>query len=442
MRQSPKLDVVLVPIEKIVPFANNPREHPPEQVAAIVNSITHFGFTNPVLLNSEYEVVAGHGRVLAAPIAGLDEVPCIILNHLTEAEQRAYRIADNALQARSRWTPDLLATEVAFVLESDLDFSVEDLGFEVPELDFILSSSDKRTTQPGERKAEEIEEPDRSIAPVSRVGDIWSLGSHRVACGDGCDSAVYLALMADELAEAVISDPPWNLASRMFSGKGKYKFGDFVMAAGEMSREEFRAFLRKMFECQARFCLPGALVMNFIDWRSVADMIWAGEPIFDRLENICVWAKTGGGGMGGIWRSRHELIVVFRGKGGKARNNVQLGKHGRNRSNIWEYPSPSVFGSQRENLKFHPTGKNLEMIADAILDCTKRGSIVLDPFLGSGTAILAAAKTGRIGRGIELDPSYVDVAVKRISEALGRPAIHQDGRTFDEVRTDREIGEE
>ncbi|MBP6110957.1 MAG: ParB N-terminal domain-containing protein [Sphingobium sp.] len=429
------LSIVEIPIDTIVPFATNPMEHPTGQISMLKRSMTRFGFTNPVLLTPDNVVIAGHGRLIAAKELGCTHVPAIILSGLTEAEQRAYRIADNAIALKGKWALDLLAIEAQYVLDAGI--APIELGFEMGELDFAIEGAKKEKA-----KAEEpVPEPARTGPPVSRVGDLWTVGLHRILCGDARDPACYRILMGGEKADMVLTDMPWNVpVNGHVSGLGKIKHPEFPMASGEMGKEEFASFTTIVFQNQADFAKPGALVLEFIDWRSVAMMITVGETIFDRLMNICVWVKPSGG-MGSLWRSRHELVCAFRVKGGKHANNVRLGKFGRNRTNVWEYAAPNGFGSERENLKIHPTAKNVEMLADAILDCTQRGGIVLDPFLGSGATILGAQGVGRIGRGMELDPYYVDLAVQRITKEIGNEAVLADGRTFAEVTSERHGGE-
>lgn len=401
----------------------------------IAGSIGKFGFNNPVLISSDYVLIAGHGRVLAAIQLGMETIPAIILSHLSDAQQRAYRIADNAIMLKGSWSPELLEKELTFVFANEPELDSFDIGFEVAELDGYLTCAAKR--EMSDAVTEQVQEPDRAQRPVTMLGDVWWLGNNALACGSALDLQVYVKVLGDAKAHMTISDMPWNVPiDGHVGGLGKIKHQEFIMGSGEMTHAEFRQFIHCALENQEKFSAPGALSFQFIDWRSVADMIEIGRENYEALVNICIWVKPSGG-MGSMWRSRHEMICVFRTKGGKHRNNVQLGKFGRNRTNVWEYASPSSFGTERDNLKLHPTCKNVDMIADAILDCTRRGNIVLDAFLGSGTTILAAHKVGRIGRGIELDPHYVDLAVCRIAKETGFTAKLPDGRSFAEVREAR-----
>ncbi|WBX86204.1 site-specific DNA-methyltransferase [Sphingosinicella microcystinivorans] len=429
-------ELVDVAIDSLKPYPHNPREHPERQLQMLEASIRAYGFNNPLLLAPDLSVIAGHGRLLAARRLGMTHVPAIVLPHLDEAMQRAYRVADNQLALKGEWSFELLRQEVAFVME--LDIEPLSLGFETPEVDILLLGPNGGADESG--AAEAVPDVDRDRAAVSRPGDLWSIGRHKVLCGDARQRSSYELLLGTARAAAVISDMPFNVPVQgHVGGLGKVRHPEFPMASGEMSRPAFKAFMAEVFRPQAAFSAPGALNFQFIDWRSVGDMIAVGEEVYDTLVNICVWVKPSGG-MGSLWRSRHELVCVFRAKGGKHVNNVMLGRHGRNRTNVWEYAAPSGFGPERDKLELHPTCKNVDMIADAVLDCTRRGDVVLDAFLGSGTTLLAAARTGRAGHGIELDPYYVDLAVTRLAEATGQEARLADGTLFSTVRENRAGG--
>lgn len=422
-----------LPISQIVPYASNPRLHSARQVEMIEASILKFGMVNPVLVTASHEIIAGHGRLAAAKKMGMQTIPAIILSHLTEAEAKALRIADNAIALKGEWSLELLGQELELVTSYDMDIKPIELGFETGEIDFHIETG--RSAQVDQTEVAPPE-PLRGEPAVSRPGDQFLIGPHKVICGDARNPDVFKTLLDGKLADAVISDQPWNLPANAISGLGVSKHADFVMASGEMSLTEFSAFTHTVLSNQARACKPGALVYQFIDWRSVDLMISAGNAEVGELINICVWVKQSAG-MGSLYRSQHELVCVFRVPGGKSKNNVQLGVYGRNRANVWKYQAPTGFGGEREKLQMHPTCKNEKMIGDAIMDCTDRGDVVLDAFLGSGTTILAAHQTGRVGMGIELDPYYVDLAVGRIAEATGKTAADADGRTFEELRAGR-----
>lgn len=417
-----------VPTDDIKSYAANPREHPPAQIKMLKAGIERFGFNAPVLVTPEYLLIAGHGRLLAARELKMPQVPAIILPDLSEDEQRAYRIADNAISQKGTWSAELLFAEASYILDCDLDLGALDLGFETGELDVEFARSNSSKV----RAEEAVPPPCRSEPPVSRLGDVWTIRNHKLACADSIEAASFDLLLGTERADTVISDMPWNRPNDDISGLGKTQHPAFQMASGEMTRSEFKAFMRTAMTHQAGASKPGAVNMQYIDWRSVADMISAGEEVYDALINLCVWVKPQGS-MGSLWRSRHELVCIFRVKGGKHSNFVELGKHGRNRTNVWEFSAPSALGPERANLAFHATCKNIEMIAEAIKDVTPHNGIVLDAFTGSGTTLLAAERTRRRGRGIEIDPYYVDTAIRRLQEECQADAVRHDGRTFNDI---------
>lgn len=428
LEKCPQVDLAL---DQVHLSDGNPKLHPERQLAMLEASFRRFRHMSPVLVAEGGEVIAGHARVMVARRMGLPSIPAIVLPHLNEAERRAYRVADNAIAEKGQWSIELLASELELLTSVELGFDPIEIGFETGELDRLVLGTPTVPVSPADAA-----EPRRSSPAVARLGDIFIVGRHTVACGDSKDPATFAAVLNGRKAQAVISDQPWNLAARFISGKGRVFHPDFVECAGELSPAEFEAFTQTVVANQAAHCAPGALMFQFIDWRSVDVMIAAGKKCAGELANICVWVKQSGR-MGSPWRSQHELVCVFRAPGGKSRDNVKMGVYGRNRTNVWRYDAPSAFGSQRDKLKLHPTCKNESMIADAILDCTDRGDVVLDAFLGSGTTVLAAHMTGRVGVGIELDPHYVDLAVSRIAEATGEEPIHQSGKTFRALASER-----
>lgn len=425
------LTIIQLALDDIQGYTQNPREHPKKQLAMLAKSIRRYGFNNPVLVTRLHELIAGHARVEAARACGLTSVPAIVLPHLSEAEQRAYRIADNAIQLKGKWSMDLLRKEVEFLLDDEFVFDSDEIGLETGEVDFLLADG---PTDEGSPQA--VYPPRRNHPAICKSGDVWECAGHRIICADALDQRSYAALMGDELAAAILTDMPWNRrVAGEIGGLGRVHHPEFAMASGEMSSDEFSDFMRQAFRHQASFSRRGAVCMNFIDWRSVADMIKVGESVFaEDLLNLCVWVKQSGG-MGSLWRSRHELVCVFKSGTEKHVNNVMLGKWGRYRTNVWEYAAPSAFGSERSNLEFHPTSKNVDMLAEAIMDVTDRGDLVLDQFLGSGATLLAAHKVGRIGRGIEIDEHYVDVCLERLIELTSADAINQSGESFTALRS-------
>jgi len=417
------------------PRATNPRIHSKKQIRQISKSIELFGFINPVLIDGNGGLVAGHARVAAAILLGIETVPTIRLADLSDAEIRAYVIADNKLAENAGWDRELLAIEFQGLLELELDFDVTITGFETPEIDILI----------GELQAAEEEDPAdeapelRDGPPVTRAGDIWSIGKHRLICGDATDPEAYARLMDGAEAQMIFTDPPYNVPIEgHVSGLGKVKHREFAMASGEMSEAEFTEFLATVFRNQAGHSADGAIHFVCMDWRHLGEVLAAGRSAYSELKNLCVWAKTNGG-MGSLYRSQHELIFVFKSGSGPHINNVLLGKHGRYRTNIWSYAGSNSFGKDRDaELALHPTVKPVKLVADAILDCSKRRGIVLDPFAGSGTTLIAAEMTGRRGYGIELDPRYCDVIVRRMAGALKIEATHAaTGKSFAEIARER-----
>jgi DNA modification methylase len=415
------------------PRATNPRTHSNKQIRQIADSIEQFGFTNPILIDREGGIIAGHGRVAAAKLIGRENVPTIRLEDLSEAQIRAYVIADNRLAENAGWDRELLAIEHQGLI--DLDFDPTLTGFEAPEIDILI----------GELDANEEDDPADEVPavadgpPVTRLGDIWCIGKHRLICGDARDPAVYSRLLNGEEAQMVFTDPPYNVPiDGHICGLGKVQHREFAMAAGEMSTAEFTGFLSTAFSNLAEASIDGAIHFICMDWRHIGEVVAAGNAAFSNLKNLCVWTKTNGG-MGSLYRSQHELVFVFKNGTAPHINNVELGKHGRYRTNVWNYSGINSFGKDRDaELALHPTVKPVALVKDAILDCSKRDGIVLDAFAGSGTTLVAAEKSGRRGYGIELDPRYCDVIVRRLAAAAKVEAIHAaTGKPFAEIERDR-----
>jgi DNA modification methylase len=405
----------------------NPRTHSKRQIQQIADSIRRFGFVSPILIDSNDSIIAGHGRAAGAKLAGFSRVPTLRVSHLSEAEIRAYVIADNKLAENAGWDRGLLALELQ-ELSIELDFNLTDLGFQTPEIDLLLQSQ-----EPDEEPAAPPLEPNANA--ITRRGDLWLIGDHRVYCGDALDPQAYQQLLVAEKAGCVFTDPPYNVPiDGHVSGLGEVHHREFAMANGEMSSPEFQCFLLRVFHNMAASCRDGALNYVCMDWRHARELLEAGAIAYTELKNLCVWAKTNGG-MGSLYRSQHELVFVFKHGSGPHINNVELGKHGRNRTNLWTYAGMNSFGMDRDKeLAMHPTVKPVALVADAILDASERGDIVLDPFCGSGTTLLAAHKTGRRGFGIELDPLYVDLIVRRLHNVYGIEArLQNTGATFVEV---------
>jgi DNA modification methylase len=415
----------------------NPRTHTPRQIRQIARSIDQFGFNVPVLVDATLKVIAGHGRVMACQQLGWSEVPTIALEHLSDAQAKAFAIADNRLTENSKWDERLLAQQLQELSLLDLDFNLEVTGFDMGEIDLRIEGL---VAQPedDDDPADVLPEP-QTGSSVTRPGDLWLLDRHRVYCASAVEEASYGAIMQDEKAAMVFTDPPYNVAIQgNVSGLGTIRHREFMMGSGEMSEAEFARFLADACSLLARHSADGALHFVFMDWRHMAELLAAGRRVYAELKNVCVWVKNHTG-MGALYRSRHELIFVFKYGRAAHRNNVQLGSFGRDRTNVWLYPSPRTPTDEGNLLALHPTVKPVRLVADAILDCTARGDIVLDGFLGSGTTLIAAERVGRRCYGLELDPLYVDTVVRRWQALTGESARHAaSGRPFNEIQAEAE----
>jgi DNA modification methylase len=436
------LTVVYRRIEALKPDPANPRLHSKKQIRQIAHSIETFGFNVPVLVDAELKVIAGHGRLLAYGELGWTEVPTLCLDHLTPAQARAFMIADNRLTEIASWDDKLLAQQLKDLSLLGLDFSIEVTGFEIGEIDLRIAALEDMPEQADDDPADAVPElPMRP--PLSKIGDVWLLGRHRVMCGNALDAAAFAALMGEERAAVVFSDAPYNVAiDGHASGLGAIHHRPFPMASGEMDKEAFTAFLSQACRNLAAFSADGSLHYLCMDWRHLDELLAAGRDAYGELKNLCVWVKDNAG-MGSLYRSQHELVFVFKQGRGSHRNNVQLGQFGRNRSNVWRYPGVNSFarcGEEGNLLALHPTVKPVAMVADAILDCSARGDIVLDAFLGSGTTVIAAERTGRRCFGLELDPGYMDTIVLRWQALTGETACHAvSGGSFDDLAREAEV---
>lgn len=427
--------ICLEPITRLKPYANNARTHSKQQIRQIARSIQTFGFVNPVLVDAEGGIVAGHGRVEAAKLLGMNEVPTIRLDHMTPEERQAYILADNRLAELAGWDKEVLAIELQHLLsfESQLDITVT--GFETAEIDLLIESLDTKADTD-----DDIPPIDETAPAVSVPGDLWILGDHRLLCGDALEQPAYKQLMTDGPARLVFSDPPYNVPiAGHVCGKGAVEHDEFAMASGEMTEPEFTTFLTTALTHMAEFSMPGALHYLCMDWRHMSELLAAGKSVYSELKNLCVWNKNNGG-MGSLYRSKHELVFVFKYGTAPHVNNIELGRYGRYRTNVWDYPGVNTFREGRmDELKAHPTVKPVALVADAICDASHRGERVLDAFGGSGTTLLAAERVGRKARVIEIEPRYVDVTIRRWEQMSGMTAIHeQTGRSFDEVAIRRQ----
>lgn len=408
--------------------ANNPRIHKARQINALAKSIQTFGFNIPIAIDSAGMVVSGHARLEAAKKIGLEQVPVIYLDHLTPVQIKAFSIADNRLSEMSSWDDNLLAIQLQELSLVDLDFDLEATGFTVGEIDLRIEGLGNAHDDVDDKLP-----PMQTGPAVTQPGDLWLLGEHRLLCGNAQESKSFEQLMDSKLAGMVITDPPYNVKVQgHVGGKGKIKHQEFVMASGEMSSVEFTQFLKTTFDLLTKHSIQGSVHTIFMDWRHLPEIIEAGQSTYSAMLNMCIWVKNQAG-MGSLYRSQHELAMIYKNGTASHQNNVQLGRFGRYRTNVWQYGGIQTMrhGEEGDLLAMHPTVKPTQMIADAILDCSKRHDIILDPFLGSGTTLLACERVRRRCYGMELAPNYVDTAICRWQIMTGEDAVHAvTGQTF------------
>ena len=425
-------EVEMLAPSSLRPAKRNARTHNEAQIDLLANSILHFGVIRPVVIDDRNRIVAGHGVWEAAKKLGLKRIPVIRVSHLSETQLRAYALADNQLATKSGWDRELLSIELRDLQlalpEIGLDLAIT--GFDPGEVDSVLEDFGDGAANP----ADEIPELEDGPA-ISQAGDLFVMGRHRLLVGDARDAAAYDQLMQGEVAEMGIHDPPYNVRIQgNVGGRGRIKRREFACASGEMNPAQFTGFLKDTLGLCADHSVDGAIHFVFIDWRHVGELLAAGAAVFDDLKNMCVWVKSNAG-QGSFYRSQHELVLAFKHGHGAHLNTFGLGAGGRTRSNVWRYAGVNAFRAGRmDELKMHPTVKPVAMIADAMRDCSRRGSIVLDAFAGSGTTIMAAEQIGRRAFCMEIDPHYADVAIRRWQAFTRRDAVLEStGQTFDEL---------
>lgn len=426
----------MMPLRLLKPAARNARTHSKKQIKEVAQSILQFGWMTSIVIDRHNRIVAGHARADAAKALGAKEEPVIRVTDLNETELRLYALADNKLALKSGWNRELLAIELGELelAAPELDLDLDITGFDPGEVDAIKSDFSDANTNP----ADEI--PELPTVPIVRTGDLFVLGPHRLFCGDSASQKSYDVLMGSELATMCFLDPPYNVKiDGHVGGRGRTKHREFAFASGEMSSIQFVEFLLSTVGQTAERLIDGGIAYVCMDWRHAAELLNAGSRIFDELKNICVWSKTNAG-QGSFYRSQHELVFIYKRGTAAHINTFGLGQHGRSRSNVWTYAGVNSFRAGRmDELKMHPTVKPVALIADAMKDCSKRGSIVLDTFSGSGSSILAAEQVGRRAFCIEIDPVYVDVSIQRWQRYTGRDAILEStGQTFDELSRQRQ----
>lgn len=422
------LQVEKIPINWLKPNPKNARTHSKKQIAQVAASIQQFGWTNPILIDADSRVIAGHARLAAAKELGLQLVPTIRISDLTPAHLRTYIIADNKLAENAGWDFDILKSEFQDIAGLDINIDLALTGFAMGEIDVTIASPAKPERKlklveatPDEADVAKPAEPERPT--VTRPGDLWQVGHHRLLCANALDVDNFARVLDHVPADMVFTDPPYNVPiDGNVCGLGSVTHSEFAMASGEMSEAEFDHFLKTIAQNHAHAMSDGAIAYVCIDWRHVHNLVPAGLASFSELKNICVWNKSNAG-MGSLYRSKHEFVVVFKNGTASHINNVELGRHGRNRTNVWDYPGVNTFGEDREHLSIHPTVKPVQLVADAIMDCSNRGDRILDGFCGSGTTLIAAERTGRRGFGLEIEPKFVDASLRRFRALTGEEPV-------------------
>jgi DNA modification methylase len=440
MRNAPTTEPMAVEplaIARLRPYRGNARTHSRKQIRQIADSIQRFGFTNPVLISDDDEIIAGHGRVEAAKLLGLQGVPTLRLSHLDAAQRRAYVLADNKLALNAGWDHEVLAIELQALI--DLDFGVEITGFSLAEVELVIEEARESSPDPVHGADNTVPPLTDPVSAVTISGDLRLLDRHRLRCGDSRNLETFEHLLGDERSDLIFTDPPYNVPiDGHVCGLGRIRHREFAMGVGEMSREAFTAFLRQTLGHAAGRCRDGAVAFVCMDWRHMGELLAAGQEVFSELKNLCVWNKTNGG-MGSFYRSKHELVFVFKVGNAPHTNTFGLGGTGRYRTNVWDYAGVnSLRPGRNEEAAMHPTVKPVALVAEAIKDCTRRGEIVLDPFAGSGSTLIAAHKTGRRARLVEFDPAYCDGILRRFEEVTGKQAIlAATGQRFEVVAEER-----
>lgn len=412
---------------------HNSNVHPLSQLRKLAASISEFGFLVPILIDDTGMILAGHARYEAAVMLGLTSVPIVRVSHLTKKQRRAFMLSDNKLASLSYFDMGKLAIEFEYLLEGNDSYTISTTGFDIIEVDKLLGHDQAAPAE------DLVELPADNVVPVSRPGELWLIGDHRILCGSCLERENVERLFAGEKAAAVLTDPPYGVAIKgNVSGLGAKKHDDFIMGCTEMSDTELTfSFFRPAFQLMAEFSHPGAIAFVFIDWRHTRHVQNAADGVFLEHKNTIVWVKSSPA-LGTFYRSQHEFVLAFKMTAGPTTNNFGLGGKGRVRSNVWQYPGANVFrAGRKQDLEDHPTIKGTKLCADAILDVSAPGDIIYDAFLGSGSTISGAAKTGRRGYGLEIDPKYVDVILRRVAESTGLEPRLEDGRTLTEVTAER-----
>ena len=430
------LNIQMMAVAALKLNAGNARTHSKKQVRQIADSIQAFGFLVPILIDENRLIIAGHGRCQAARLLGIETVPVIEVTGLSETKRRALALADNKIAENAGWDRERLAIELPELSEllvlDGLDVSVT--GFAAVEIDQLAVDFDE------DAREDKLDPAWADAEVVTKAGDLWQLGSHRLLCGDARNREDLARLMDGSRASMAFLDPPYNVRVRDIVGRGRVQHPEFVMASGELSSDGFVTFLRDALTQATEVSKDGAVHYICMDWRHIGDLIAAGSDVYAAMLNLVAWVKTNAG-QGSFYRSQHELIGVFRVGTEPHLNNVELGRHGRSRSNVWHYAGVNAFRAGRlDDLRAHPTVKPVALVAEAMKDVTRRGDVVLDTFGGSGTTLLAAERVGRKAYVLELEPRFVDVAIRRWQAFTKRDVIHEEtGLSFEDIATRRAV---
>jgi DNA modification methylase len=416
-----------IPINSVKPYARHARIHNKRTIDKIKKIIAYYGQLVPIIVDTNNVIIDGHAFWQSMTELGSGDIAVIVVAGRSDPEIKALRLALNRIPSDAAWDNERVRQEIQELV--NLSFDLELTGFDAPEIDHILDVDLQKLN------VVDADIPAVEKIAVSAAGDVRVCGHHRVGCGDARDQAFVDRVRDGKMSDICFVDPPYNVPIGGFvSGKGRARHREFAHATGEMSRVEFTAFLGESLKVLRAASTRSALIFACMHWRYVFELIGAGRQCGLHLFDMCVWTKTTAG-MGSLYRSQHELICIFKAGAEAHANNVELGRHGRNRSNLWTYRGFNAFGSDRDELlASHPTVKPVLMIADALRDVTKRGGIVLDTFLGSGSTLMAAEETGRHCFGIELDPLYVDLAIRRWQTKTARDAVHAETGELFEAR--------
>lgn len=428
LRRNAPLHAEYLSTTSLTPMPGAPRAHPKSQIRALTKSVEAFGQVLPILIDADSRIVSGHALWEVAKKLGLAEVMAIRVSHLTEPQVKALMVALNRIGDLSKWDEAALRTILLDLSAIDLEFDIEATGFTEIEIELLIEGLDD------DEEAADDELLVGNGPAITQSGDLWQLGGHVLLCANTLEEASWTRLMGEDRAALVVTDPPFNVPiDGHVSGLGKHKHREFDMAVGEMNEAEFTAFLTTSMTHAHHWSQPGSVHYWAMDWRHIVEIGSAGQAVYERFLNMAVWTKNQPG-MGSFYRSQHELFFIFAKGGAPSRNNVQLGRFGRSRSNVWNYPSAASLARTAEEgnpLAMHPTVKPLALICDILLDASGKGDIVVDPFMGSGTTIIAAEKLGRKARGIEMDPAYCDTIIRRWQHWTGEVAVRAaDGMSF------------